>query len=295
MKTLFCLICLIFGTSLFATVNEPLRWEFFTGYRNDRIHWHMQDPGDSGALTYSEVYRDVQYWLNGLTLKVIHRDLTFFLRGAYGAFGKGTLTQRYASLPSEPHFDFSTNGWSADVSGYFGYSVNLTADRTYKVILTPLIGYSGYFEELKRGSVSPSSIGTLSSSLPGVFRLVWNGVFVGGQFIFETGGPVILNAGYAYNLMHNRTHTQIEQADGAVSTRQSVKTSSGGNGGQSGWAQFDWMINYHWRLGFGGNIHYFTTRVVDAAVSETGRGDLSQKFKLRWTPISAWGQLSRSF
>ena len=72
---------ILFVSALSATVNEPLRCEVFSGYRNDRIHWHLQDPGAGGTLTYSERYRDVEYWENGLVLKTIHRDLTFFLRG----------------------------------------------------------------------------------------------------------------------------------------------------------------------------------------------------------------------
>ncbi len=279
---------LLFSRALLATVNEPLRWELISGYRNDRIHWHIQDPGNGGTLTYSEVYRDVQYWLNGLVLKVIHRDLSFFIQGAYGAFGKGNMTAHFSDLTQNPHLHMQTDGWAADFSGYFGYAVNLTADRTYKVILTPLIGYAGYFEQLTR------------DALPGSFRLVWNGFFFGGQFLFETGGPVILTAGYAYNLMHNRVHAHLQNG--------SLKTNSGGNGGQSGWAQIDWKLpsywgscletpweTFHWRLGLGGEIHYFTTRVVDASLSQEGRGDFSQKFKLRWTPVSGWMQLSRSF
>lgn len=273
MKILVFICC---AFTLFASVNEPLRWEVFSGYRNDRIHWHLQEAGDSGALTYSEVYRDVQYWLNGLVLKVIHRDLTFFLRGAYGAFGKGDMTQRFASLSSDPQVSHNTSGWCADVSGYFGYAVNLTADRVYKVLLVPLIGYAGYFEQLDR------------SAMPGLFRLVWNGFFLGGQFIFETSGPVILNAGYAYNIVHNRVHTHFVNT---AAETQSLKTSSDGNKGQSGWAQIDWRCDRYWRLGLGGELLYLTTRVVDASLSNA----LSQKFKLRWTSVSGWVQASRTF
>lgn len=229
---------LLFASGLFATVNEPLRWEFFTGYRNDRIHWHLQEPA-GGLVTESQVYRDIEYWLNGLVLKVIHRDLVFFARGAYGAW---------------------TRRWCADARGYFGYAVNLTADRTYKVILTPLVGYAGYFEQIHK------------------FHMVWNGFFLGGQFTFETGGPVILNAGWAYNMVHNRVHSPV------------LKTSSGGNKGQLGWAQIDWNIGSCWRMGLGGEMLYLTTRVVNAKAFH-----MDQKFKLRWTPVSGWVQVSRTF
>ena len=50
---------------IFATVNEPLRIELFSGYRNDRLHWHLQEGG-TGTLNYSEKYRDLQFWENGL-------------------------------------------------------------------------------------------------------------------------------------------------------------------------------------------------------------------------------------
>jgi hypothetical protein len=238
---------LLFSSLLAATVNEPLRCELFSGYRNDRIHWHIQDPGEGGELIYSKLYRDLEYWENGLTLKVIHRDLTFFLKGSYG---------------------WLDTRWCADGAGYFGYAVNLTADRVYKVLLTPFIGYSGYFEQLSQ------------------FRLVWNGVFLGAGVTVETG-RVILNAGYSYHFMHNRVRTHFEES--------SMRSSSGGNKGHTGWAQIDGALNALWRLGVGGQIHYFPTRVVDAHVQEEGRGDFSQKFKLRWTSVSAWAQVSRQF
>jgi hypothetical protein len=263
------LLLLLLASGLFATVNEPLRAEVFSGYRNDRIHWHLQDPGEGGALTYSELYRDVEYWENGLVLKAIHRDLVFLLRGAYGTFGRGTLFQRYPL--TDEHFRYSTEGWTADVLGHFGYAVNLTANRTYKVLFTPLIGYSAYFEQLKR------------SSLPGVFRLVWNGVFLGAGFTIQPVGRLVFNAGYSYHFMHNRVHTA------------SVKTSTSGNKGHTGWAQMDWILDCLWRAGIGGQIHYFYSRVVDATTVLPDDDDISQKFKLRWTSVSGWAQISREF
>lgn len=289
------LFFLLITTGLFATVNEPLRCELFSGYRNDRIHWHLQDPGEGGALKYSELYRDIQYWENGLVFKVIHRDLTFFLRGSYGTFGQGTLFQRYANLdfsPDQPHFRFSTDGWTADAVGYFGYSVNLTADRTYKFILTPLLGYSAYFEQLDRKNGYASVVvDGFNSNLPGVFRLVWNGFFLGPGFLIEPGGRLIFNAGYTFHFIHNRVHTRVENS----LVTQSIKTSSGNNRGHTGWAQMDYLLNCGWRMGIGGQIHYFSTRVVDANIQQRNSGDFSEKFKLRWTSISAWGQISREF
>lgn len=272
------LLFLLLVTPLLGTVNEPLRCEVFSGYRNDRIHWHLQEPGDGGALTYGELYRDVQFWENGLVLRVIHRDLTFFLRGAYGTFGDGTVFQHEPGLSYKPQV--ATDGWSADGSGYFGYAVNLTADRTYKVIVIPLLGYSAHFESLHRKS----------PTLPGVFRQVWNGFLLGVGFLAEPGGRLVLNAGYTYHLIHNRVQTKID-----TSVLQTIDTSSGGDKGHTGWGQLDFILNPKWRAGVGGQIHYFFTRVVDATIKESNRGNYSEKFKLRWTSFSAWAQLSREF
>src|SRR3989344_8786510 len=172
-------LAILFPLALFSTVNEPLRCELFSGYRNDRLHWHLQEPAEGGALTYSELYRDLQFWENGLSLKVIHRDLTFYLRGSYSACGRGPLFQRYANLSftsEQPNFTFSPQGWAVDATGFFGYAVNLTADRTYKVILIPILGYSGHFMRLTRAGGQPDpltsdqAIGassfTMRSSLP---------------------------------------------------------------------------------------------------------------------------------
>ncbi len=285
------------AATLFATVNEPLRVEAFSGYRNDRIHWHLQNPGDDGSLTYSELYRDIQYWQNGLTFKVIHRDLTFYMRGAYGTYGRGNLYQKYANLPftaEDLQFQFETDGWTADGSGYFGYAVNLTAQRTYKVIITPLIGYCGYFEQLNRKG-TPLPIDGFSSTLNGKFRLVWNGVFFGGGFTVEPGNNVVFNVGYSYHMIHNQVKTSRQNTREGITNNQKIKTSSGGNMGQTGWAQVDWLLGRYWRLGMSGDIHYFSSRVVDATVEQTGVEDFSQKFKLRWTPISASVQISRVF
>ena len=266
------LLPLLFVSGLFATVNEPLRFELFSGYRNDRIHWHLQEPGEGGAVTYSELYRDIEYWENGLALKVIHRDLTFFLRGAYGTFGKGTL---FGKIPGQTNTPLGTEGWTADGSGYFGYAVNLTADRTYKVILTPLIGYSVHFEQLD----------------PRAFRVVWNGFLFGGGFTIEPGGRLIFNVGYAYNILHNRVHTKFVGS----TPFHSLKTDTRGNMGQTGWAQMDWVLPRYWRIGIGGLINYFSTSVVDAHIEQTLAGDITQKFKLRWTSFSAWLELGREF
>lgn len=304
-----------------ATVNEPLRLEFFSGYRNDRIHWHLQNPGSDNRLIYRELYRDIQYWENGLTLKVIHRDLSFFLRGAFGGFGRGNLFQRYgtsAFFQENPEFQFSTDGWTADGSGYFGYAVNLTADRTYKVLFTPLVGYGGYFERLERKNGSPNFFegeangipSSMNSSLPSDYRLVWYGFLFGGGFTIEPGGRLVLNAGYSYHLLRVRQHSNYQNqiitgtpATSETANQFGLKVKNGGNKGHSGWAQLDFKLSHFWRMGLGGQIHYFYTPVLAVKENLTAseifpapsvtESVFEQKFKLRWTSFSGWIQISR--
>ena len=306
----------IFPLLLSASVNEPLRCEFFSGYKNDRIHWHLQLPGEGGVLTYSELYRDLEFWENGLSLKAIHRDIVFFLRGSYSAFGRGgTLFQKYADLPftpDQPQFRFHPEGWAADASGYFGYAVNLTADRTYKVILIPLLGYSAHFERLRSKGGTPDpyessdALGadfyTMRSSLPQQLHQTWYGFFLGGAFQVEPGGRFVLQAGYAYHFLrcrfksHDETDVSLYNSGPVLVSNDvaltKVKTSEGGNMGQTGWVQLDYLFSKLWRMGLGGQIHYFSSRVIDASLQSAGETS-SEKFKLRWTSIAGWVQVSR--
>lgn len=315
----------ILAFPLFATVNEPFRWELFTGYRNDRLHWHLQ-TGGTGLLTQSEIYRDVQFWENGLSIKTIHRDLVLFVRGSYGAFGKGTLFERYANLPfasDEPHFRFDTHGWAADTSGYFGYAVNLTTDRTYKVILIPLFGYSAHFEHLKGDDGRPNpfqsndAIGassySMTSSMPGSLHLTWFGVFVGAGFQIEPGGPLNFSGGYSYHWLSARFKTEYENtvslynSDVVSEQRNSFhfRTKGNGNLGQSGWGQVDYLISHFWKAGLGAQIHYYSTELLETTLREqtaqvipeggVAGSDISQKLKIRWTSISGWFMVSREF
>jgi hypothetical protein len=315
----------IIAFPLLATVNEPFRWELLSGYRNDRLHWHLQ-TGGTGLLNTSEVYRDVQFWENGLTIKTIHRDLVLFLRGSYSAFGKGSLFERYANLPftsDTPRFRFDTDGWAADTSGYFGYAVNLTTDRTYKVIFIPLFGYSAHFEHLRGKNAHPNPFQssnavsatsyTMSASLPGSLHLTWFGVFVGAAFQIEPGGCLNFSGGYSYHWLNARFKTQYNNTvslfnPGLISEQQNsfyFRTHGSGNLGQTGWGQIDYLISRFWRAGLGAQIHYYSTELLEANLHKQTASlvpaggvissEFSQKLKIRWTSISGWFMLSREF
>lgn len=316
-----CVLCALCGFSLSATVNEPLRFELASGYRNDRIHWHLQNT-ENDAITYTELNRDVQFWENAAVLKTIYRDLAFYLRGSYGFFGRGNCYQKYAELPytnDQPDFHFLTHGWCADVSGYFGYAVNLTDGRTYKVLLTPLLGLSGHFEKLQRSQPSPNpwfssnavdvNEYTLQSHL-NPLHMNWWGFFLGVNLGFQSTGPLILNVGYTYHWIRAKVHTKFQNeavlgsppiSDTFTST--SLKASEGGNLGHTGWAQLDYRLGCFWRVGVGGLIRYYSTKVIKTFLhqqteeilpaSPPERSTFPEQFKLRWTPISGWIQVSR--
>ena len=306
----------VFVSSLVATVNEPLRISFFSGYRNDRLHWHLQEGG-TGLLTYSELYRNLQFWENGVDLRVIHRDLAFFLRGSYAAFGKGKLFETYDSLsftPLSPQFQFHSQGWAADCSGTFSYAVNLTPDRTYRVILFPLVGLSGHFERIWSRGASPETFTSdqavdansfsMSSSLPNPLRLTWYGAFLGAAFQAAPGNNLFLQAGYRYHWLNARFHTGYKEnvtfdtIDGLQQeeTLSHVKAQGNGNIGQSGWGQVDYAL-FPWRIGLGASIHYFSSTLLPAKVTMKTNSEetetLHQKLKVRFTPISGWFIVSR--
>ena len=308
---------------IFATVNEPLRIELFSGYRNDRLHWHLQEGG-TGTLNYSEKYRDLQFWENGLRWKVIHRDLVFSIQGSHAAFGMGSLFQNYTTLnftPNPVHFRFQTHGWAADASGYFSYAVNLTSDRTYKVIFLPLIGYSGHFEQIWQNKGRPDpftsnqAIGaesfTMHSSLPSRLDSNWYGVFIGGGFLIEPGGRLIFQAGYSYHWLNEYFKAKFKNTVALFSpdlisqteTSNSFRTKGNGNIGQTGWAQIDCILTPDWRVGLGALIHYFSSTLLETNLKQqttsimpagpTVSTTISQKLKVRWTPISGWVTVSR--
>ncbi len=325
MRTWITFVSFLFIASVSATVNEPFRWDFFSGYRNDRLHWHMQHGG-SGTLLYSELYRDLSFWENGLAVQTISHDLVFFLYGSYGAFGSGNLKQRYADLfftLENPQFYFSPEGWAADTFGYFGYAVNLTTDRTYKVLLIPLFGFSGHFERLARGNGTPSplestdAIGAssyaMTSSLPNHLHSTWYGFFLGANFQIEPGGSLNFKGGYSYHWLNVRLRTDYEAEVSLLNpalfseqqTDSSFYAKGDTNGGQTGWAQMDYLISKAWRAGIGARMRYYSSNLIETSVKQTitsivPSGALSsssapQKIKIRWVSVSGWLMISRDF
>ncbi len=311
----FC--ALIPVSFVWGSVNEPIRWEWETGYRNDRLHWHLQNPGDQSSLTYSERYRDLQFWENALTARVIHRDIAFFVRGSYGAFGKGSLKQKYADLnftSDTPIFSWQPSSWNLGGWSYLGYSVDLTADRTYHVILIPMIGYGVDFEHLDREGIhtltgiaaSPTQSFSMTSMLPGSERMCWFGPLFGGLFIIQPGGRVQFEAGYAYHRLHVRFRSK-KQFDASLYSMngdllsvseqiEKIMVKDSANLAHTGWARMDYTLSKAWRIGLETQIKYFGSRILDAVIKNEATSERTkQKFKARWTAVSGAFMLSRTF
>ena len=193
---LSCLFLFFTPLTLLATLNEPLRMQLLSGYRNDHIHSHAEE------------FNQIQFWENSLSLKAIHRDLTFYARGSGSAFGDGS-------------------GWALDGTSYIGYGVNLTPDRFYTVVATPLGGFSGHYETIRS------------------YRQTWYGPFIGGSIYAIPGGSLSFEVGYAYHWLHLRLHTEA------------IKHKESGNHGQSGWAEVDWRVAKEWQVGALGTIEYY--------------------------------------
>jgi hypothetical protein len=265
----FSLICLLAG-SLFASVNEPMRWEYSTGYRIDHFHWHLQN---GGALAYSEEARNLQFWDNGLALSVIYRDIALFATASYDACGSGELERRFASQPDSPVENSHVDCQAFATWGYFGYSVNLTDGRTYKTILIPFVGFGADGEKI---------------DAPAHEHMGWYGPLFGGAFLAEPGGRLTFEAGYAYHIEYLR-FTSLQRID-------KLKVKGWANLSHSGWARLDYAISPVWRSSLAARMNYFASRILDAGVKNRAAGQKTkEKFRTRWTAVTGVLTISREF
>lgn len=290
-----------------ASVNDTIRYEWMTGYRNDTMHWHLIDGHN---LVYTEKARDLQFWENSLALRAIYRDIAFFARGSFGAFGSGPMKQRFTNLSftsDSPTFHWNAKAWNADGWGYFGYSVNLTEDRTYQVILIPMIGYGVDYENLHRsgsqemsGEANPPDVSySMTSTLPGHERMCWFGPLFGGVVVIQPSEPMRFETGYAYHRMHLRFDTkrlvQETLSESSSESFDKIKVKDGANLSHSGWARIEYQSGA-WRTGLEAQIQYYASRILNASIKDEETSvKSSQKFKARWTAVSGLLSLSRTF
>lgn len=315
-STFLGVCCFLFP--LFSTVNEPLKVSFYSGYRNDKLHSHLQEGG-TGLTTYSENEKGIEFWQNGIYLKTIHRDFAFYLQGNYSAFGRGNVTQKYknVSFTGDPlNFSYSTTGFATDAEGLFGYAVNLTPDRTYKTLLIPQVGYSFFFEQLKRKGNTTTVSGNdfmMTSSLPGRQNVYWYGFFTGGWLYLEPSQLVSLLLGYDYHFLKHSLRSEIQNRVRELSgddlaseilESNDLKAHAGAVG-QSGLLELTYAFSRSFQVGIGGRILYFSTKDASAReeISQTtlfpdpGSSTFQrrEKYKMRFASVSGWMNLIYEF
>jgi len=323
MKFLFFL----FPICLFGSVCVPFTMDLKTGYRQDHIRIKTVLPGENLAR---EKYKNVRFYQTDLTMRTIQRDIYLLLNGGYGALGKGEAFVNpypldFTSVPTS--FALCTEGNSYHVKGIFGYGVNLTPERYYRVVLTPLVGYGAIWQYLKRKDPSPNPF--TASNAPGqtnTFSLSinesddnlytsWRGFIVGGNLWITPGGPFSLRLDYGYHFMKVYQNLFQEQSilryDGndSLTNREilTYKTRVRKNGahGHSGSFEIIYLLTEHLNLSLeGGAFYYFsTTQSVDVkknsqiffpTVSQ-GNLELDSRYNCTHLMLSALFVISWSF
>lgn len=293
---------IFFPFALFATVNNPPQIALLSGYRNDHIHWHLKQ-GDT--FLSSERTRNIQFFENGLSFQTVHRDIALYAAGGYGALGRGELKEQLGHLPftnDTPVFLFSTHGWAIDGTGYVGYAVNLTPERTYQVKLIPLAGFSGHYEVMTREGYSSfeTPAYTISTSFPKNYQQTWYGPNIGALFQIEPGNNLQFQVGYAYHWLHLRVSTQSKEQTNFPDTptiTSKFTLSRWGNFGHSGLVGIETFLNKSWRIGAILQMNYYFSGnhpiEVEQRFDSTAIID-KETFKLRWFSIRGLISISKT-
>lgn len=306
---------LFLSTALFATLTEPFTFELQIGYREDHLNWRMKLKDNTNLDTYHEKYSHLRYWQNNLVLKSINRDIYIVAEVGYGAFGKGDMDQnsiRNTSINTESTYTFGTDAETAHGKGIFGYFVDLTPMRYYRVAVIPLAGYSIYYTKIQRKNPSPNpfngafpTTGTpveVFSSLGRDLKLRWYGPFVGGIIYIYPGDNFVFEAGYHYHWLqmrqtvYNEFLTQLFDSSGALinvtNQIQKGKIRVGSNLCHEGILKATYLLSRHLRLSALGKLFYFSSRVkavqldqqiqAIAPAGPTSEGVIERNYKGRY-------------
>ncbi len=252
----------------------------------------------------------MRFYQTNLTLRTVQRDIYLLLEGgcAFLGKGKGLFDPEDLSFTSEKTpFLLKTEGISYEGKGVFGYSVNLTPDRYYKVVLTPLVGYQALFEKLKRKDPSPSLFAgdlgdtsftrTLTASSKNLWTK-WMGPFLGGNIWIEPGGPFSLKVDYAFHFIQlkqstfQKEHIKQFAAGGALTSFEEVtlrsSTKKNGGHGHSGGVILSYLFSPSWHFSLEGKTFYFSSHVQPVGIKKESRfftplgGPTEQNYKSRY-------------
>ncbi len=283
---------LFFLSSSFATVCVPFSIDLEQGFRQDHLKIKAFFIGDD---LQKQTYKNVRFYQNFVTFRTVQRDIYLLVKGGYAFFGKGKafFEPENLSFTSTPTpFVLQTKGESYDLKGVFGYSVNLTPERYYKVVLTPLVGYQALWEKLKRSQTLPDpfegDLGggaffqrSFSASSKNLWTK-WMGPFIGVNFWIDPGGPFSMRMDYAFHFIQLKQATfqreNIFQFDtsGVLTNFQTITfnshTKKKGAHGHSGAFELIYLFSSKWNFSLGGNIFYFSSHVQGVGIKKEERG-----------------------
>lgn len=301
---------------LFAGTNsEPFTMELATGYRQDSLNCKTYTDTDEEYLVYQERYKCVKYWQTELTLRSINSDIYFMVNGGFAGFGRGRLNQNidnFSTMHSTASFHGRSTGYDGSVYGVLGYQVNLLEGRIGKFIITPLIGYRGYWERIDKHSSYTTTVQVnegddyyLLNLEPTSKRLdeTWYAPIVGLDVSIEPGSKWIFEFNYLFHWlrMNHKSFSKYRirfYDSGVLSSDKSVlrksKTSTLSGDGHEGFAKAIYLVSKHWTTAFKAKFHYFdidknkkrlrTTvqEVVTVPSSSTTSTKTKDKFSATW-------------
>lgn len=313
MKHFFVLTLTFIITALFATVNQPWTFEVGTGYQEDQSKWRLQDKGDASTQLYAENYDAIRFWTQYARGYIIWRELYLSSSFRYGVLGHGSMEQKSLAqslTDANPTFDYSTSGVSYLFNGRFGFQIDLTPMRYYKLIFAPVFTYIWGYERLDRQptntNYSQSGL-VLQSSLDENMNFHWFGPGLGLEVYYNPGNPFTFSLGYSYYWVntHHSIYNQLfimnlDSNGQLVQERNDItqgKIKHGGNLCQSGFLKVEAEILKHFRMNVLATIDYFTSIVkpvkvinrteIIAPIPSITEVERTRNFKSRWTTVSA--------
>lgn len=309
---------------LFGSITQPFTMDLGNGYREDHLLLRLFLPGDASTRIYQEKYKHLRFLQTDLTLRTIQRDIFIWINGGAATIGKGSLSQGSFQLDftdTSPSYLYDTDGYAFHAIGLLGYGVNLTPDRYYRVVLTPTVGYSGYWEWIKPNSPKPNpdqipltgdSFANVAASKPRKTFFRWNGFVLGANIHLAPGGPVFFDLFYAYHFLQFRERVSFkldidrfsdpDTLTTATSLTFSGRPKTNDANGHLGMIKASWPFSKHWEGSLLGKIFYFSTHIGDFDLQEedlttfpASSSTTTDKRKFKFTQLSLQGLLQISY
>ncbi len=321
MKLFFLFLAPLF---LFATIIEPYTLDFSTGYREDTLRFRLFNPGDDSTRIYQDKYKGLRFLQTELTVRKVQRDIYLWANGGFSCIGSGDFSQsslHILDISNPPSYTFGSRGWAAHAMGLFGYCVNLTPGRYYRVAFTPCAGYEGYWQKMKPKDPSPNpatvtTIGgesEISSSQDPDTYFRWNGFIVGGNIQILPGNGALFDLFYGYNFLQFRKDfsfaftTSCFDAMGNLTLEESMafrgKAKTHDALGHLGMVRAAYPFSTHLEGAIFGRIFYFSTHIQDTDLHEVDTAffpvpsisSTSDKKKYKFTQLSISALLQLSY